>query len=421
MRHRKKCQWVAVCFVLLALVSLMIPRGGHAQVVNYTVTDLGTLGGAQSKAFGINSCGRVVGESAITGSTFIHAFTWNNGQIADITPSGSNVSALASSVNAASLAAGSAIIPGSSRRPYLLAEGSATEIGTLGGDSAIAHDINDNNQVVGESETAGPPGTVMQRGFIWDSVNGMVAIPTLTGDGSNGARGINNAGQIVGQSDTASGQTHAFLFSGGALTDLGTLGTGVRSFANKINDSGEVVGQSTITPGGATPPFHGFIWSATTGMLDMGTLPGDIRSIAYDINTAGQSVGYSEAATSIRRAFVYTRTGGMLDLNDFTPGSGWTLTEAHSINDRGQIVGFGINPSGQTHAFLLTPNNLGDPPPCSTPTPPPDQHRRRRHATPRRCRSYSLAPQVTQRARTWEWLPSPSRARGTPRARSPSI
>ncbi len=45
----------------------------------------------------------------------------------------------------------------------------------------------------------------------------------------------------------------------------------------------------------------------------------------------------------------------MLDLNDGIPGgSGWTLIEAASINNSGQIAGFGIF-SGQTHAFLLTP------------------------------------------------------------------
>jgi probable HAF family extracellular repeat protein len=47
----------------------------------------------------------------------------------------------------------------------------------------------------------------------------------------------------------------------------------------------------------------------------------------------------------------------MRDLNGLVPaGSGWVLTEARAINDNGSIVGFGINPSGATHAFLLTPN-----------------------------------------------------------------
>jgi len=43
--------------------------------------------------------------------------------------------------------------------------------------------------------------------------------------------------------------------------------------------------------------------------------------------------------------------------NLIPPGSGFTLTDAPAINDNGQIVATGTsNTSGQTHAFLLTPN-----------------------------------------------------------------
>jgi probable HAF family extracellular repeat protein len=52
-------------------------------------------------------------------------------------------------------------------------------------------------------------------------------------------------------------------------------------------------------------------------------------------------------------AFLYSN-GAMIDLNSLLlPGSGWTLSSATAINDSGQIVGYGINPSGQQHAFLL--------------------------------------------------------------------
>jgi probable HAF family extracellular repeat protein len=46
----------------------------------------------------------------------------------------------------------------------------------------------------------------------------------------------------------------------------------------------------------------------------------------------------------------------MKDLNNLIlPTSGWTLNYACDINDLGQIVGYGTNPNGVTHAFLLTP------------------------------------------------------------------
>ena len=46
----------------------------------------------------------------------------------------------------------------------------------------------------------------------------------------------------------------------------------------------------------------------------------------------------------------------MQDLNNLISSNcGWTLEDAVAINNKGQIVGYGINPSGQTDVFLLTP------------------------------------------------------------------
>ena len=51
--------------------------------------------------------------------------------------------------------------------------------------------------------------------------------------------------------------------------------------------------------------------------------------------------------------------GVMDDLNNMvSDSSNWEIIEAYDINDFGQIVGYGINPEGHTHAFLLTPTNL---------------------------------------------------------------
>jgi probable HAF family extracellular repeat protein len=47
------------------------------------MTDLGTLGGGYSVAFGINARGQVAGMSRI-GSGERHAFLWQNGRIRDL-------------------------------------------------------------------------------------------------------------------------------------------------------------------------------------------------------------------------------------------------------------------------------------------------------------------------------------------------
>jgi probable HAF family extracellular repeat protein len=113
--------------------------------------------------------------------------------------------------------------------------------------------------------------------------------PTL-GYGFSEAYAINNYGQIVGSSITASGQEHAFLYSGGKMKDIDTLPGGTDSCAVSINDNGQIVGWSTTASG----EIHAFLYSRGK-MEDLGTLPGGIWSYATGINNKGQIVGYSDA------------------------------------------------------------------------------------------------------------------------------
>ena len=73
---------------------------------------------------------------------------------------------------------------------------------------------------------------------------------TLPGGDFSVAEGINARGQVVGESNTASGATHAFLWEDGRMTDLGTLPGGGE--AHGINARGQVVGHSN---------GHAVLWS----------------------------------------------------------------------------------------------------------------------------------------------------------------
>ncbi|HYE65038.1 MAG TPA: DUF3466 family protein, partial [Pyrinomonadaceae bacterium] len=187
--------------------------------------------------------------------------------------------------------------------------------------------------------------------------NGVMRDLGTLGGSFSSASAINESGQVVGYSETAGGHYHAFLYSGGRMTDLGTLGHvhaehggghnhgGDHSIAWGINDQGHVVGVSNDRP---------FLYRDGV-MRDLGTLPGLSECSAFSINNSGYVVGScSNHGDPSARAFLY-KDGVMLDLNDLIPAnSGWLLSVARSINERGQIAGWG-HIDGKQHGFLLTP------------------------------------------------------------------
>jgi probable HAF family extracellular repeat protein len=102
---------------------------------------------------------------------------------------------------------------------------------------------------------------------------------------------VNDRGQIVGSSETASGQTHAFLWTEtSGMLDLGTLGADA-SAAVDVNEKGEVVGN--LSAGGQVQ--RGFFWSDATGMVELGALGGSRVSVSA-INDKGLIVGGSSIA-----------------------------------------------------------------------------------------------------------------------------
>jgi probable HAF family extracellular repeat protein len=157
----------------------------------------------------------------------------------------------------------------------------------LGGTYSVANDINDYGQVVGTSFNSDG----LYRAFLYDGGT-MTDLGTLGGGGWSFAQGINNNGDIVGYSSAASNVTerHAFLYSNGVMTDLGIQSNW--SVASRINDSGQITGYFRDTNG----LFHAFLYDS--GVLnDLGTLGGD--SFAYGINDNGQIVGDSSLSAPL--------------------------------------------------------------------------------------------------------------------------
>lgn len=323
----------------------------RAEPVTYTIRDLGTLGGASSRAYAINEQGWVVGE-AETRSGRLHAFLW--------TP-----------------------------------ERGMRDLGTLGGQTSRAYGINDRGEVVGEAETEHGE----MRPFLWREDSGMepLSLPPEAWDGL--AWSLNNFGVIVGAAETRAGPRALVWTVDGVLIPQPLQEAG-ESAAYAVNDVGLVAGRKTapgeIGRGGApflldlintstaaVAPIEARNGGAALGINASGTAVGYIEygaglqaarfdrapepravsldtlnsaySIAYGINQRGDIVGmFASSPEEDDRAFVW-RDGAMLDLNDWLESAeAWHLVEARGINNRGQIVGFGLLRERE-RAFLLTP------------------------------------------------------------------
>lgn len=325
------------------LAAAGITAGASAQ---YSVIDLGTLGGPTAAGFAVNDFGRVAGMSTRMDAN-VRGFLWDD---------------------------------------------TLTEVAPLAGDQqSAAFGLSDGDLVVGMSYDLGE---LNVHGFTWQAGN---AAPL----GNFAPRGVSDSGVIVGYvtvNDPSYGWVdHAARYVGGTLYDMGTLG-GSFSHAYDSTSDGRIVGASAVAADAAQ---FAFLWQAGV-FHSLGTL-GGLNSQAYAINEAGDVVGWAQTAAGVSHAFLFTtdaagnvvtrtnlgelggsysyaygvnaqqqvvgtsdgraflwESGVMQDLNALvSPAAGWTLEAAWDINDAGWIVGVGQH-EGFPHAFLLAPSDCPD-------------------------------------------------------------
>jgi len=96
-------------------------------------------------------------------------------------------------------------------------------------------------------------------------------------------------------------------------------------------------------------------------ITDLGIGPFSANAVVHacGINSSGQVVGWGGFQNGARHAFLYDKNTGMTDLGTLAPAAGADWSEAHSINDNGQIVGYSWDPvSGFNRAVLFSGNGV---------------------------------------------------------------
>lgn len=329
----------------LTILLLVVPAGSslRADATHYTVEDLGTIDGLVPTVTGMNASGQVSGY--ISRPDGLRAVRFTDGIGWTYLPGLQSVYSVATAINASGDLTGY-YFEAAGLRAYRYVDGAGvTTIAALpGGTFGVGFAISANGDVVGYGNSSA--GT-----RAWRASPGLPpAVPSTLGSTFSMACGVNEGGQIVGSFATPAGYQHAFrLEPDDSLTDIGTLeGPSGTSTACAIDGNGRVGGRSS-----SGDNTHAFRSDGGT-LTDINALGSTFSSV--DAVSAGVSVGlFISPADGTSRAFINTDTDGSSDLNDRIPSdSGWVLSEATAVNNKGQIAGQGLV-GGTPRAFRLTP------------------------------------------------------------------
>lgn len=336
----------------------------------YDITDLGTLGGTVSRAYGLNGQNHVVGAST-TASGQIRAFRWRNDTLTVLAGADSG-STQAMAINDDGLIAG-VRQQGTTFEPVVWSNDSLASIPGFQGTVGAAYAVNSSGAVVGSASDG-----AFVRAFSW---SGGTMQMFETDPRTSEAFAINASNDAAGYVEASSGQPRAAR--GTSTSGWTSIDTGaVTSKAFAISDSGYTAGSvqdengvapSVWDPAGQRTVVQGLagnfgeIYGLTNDQIAVGAT-GTVAFPAGSLNQPAHVQWLSwfrqpalmKTALEELRATIWIQ-GAAFDLNDAIPATGeWTLLEARAINDSLAIVGTGMY-NGAIRAFLLTPSTNQNP------------------------------------------------------------
>ena len=319
-----------------ASTSTTIARGRSVLSIYGINIDMGTLGKPDGNSWnnygGINDRGEAVGMS----------------ETADPDPNGEDICGFGTHLTCV---------------PFLWRDGHMSALPTLGGNNGEAGAINNRGEVVGFAEDGSVDSTCQasktnnrtQLPVLWKDGKAD-ALPRVGGDVDGFALAINDQGQVVGDTGTCAGASHAVLWENGEARALASLGSW--AVAQTLNERGEIAGYAGNSGGG----FSAVVWrnGADGAVTNLGILPGDSASFATGINSKGQVVGSDfDSHGNWSQGFIW-QDGVTTDLNKLiSADSNLFIIAASNINDRGEISGMAMVEAGphagNLHAYLLIP------------------------------------------------------------------
>jgi len=343
---------VGVMLALPVVAAAQPPVSQSITPLQFTLTDLGSLGGGFSLPTGIGSAGQVTGYSSTSPSgTREVAFLYEHGRMISLAGAARDHNSFGASVNASGEVVGYAYgtpVNTPFTSAFIYAQGKYAYPDSDAGSNSNATGINDAGEYIVVSNPAGTQ-TVLTTLY----ANGKATVlPSLGGDHQLYGSAINAQGHVTGTDTSSNGEVHTFLYADGRTTDIGHP-PGMDFFTPAaLNDLDEVIGTGT----------DGWYLYSSGTWTNIGTPipPYTFFHQVSSINDGGAAVGYGGASIFSIHGFLY-RNGRISDLNALTVGplaKYVTVGGAVGINDAGEIAASGTDSrTGEMHAYLLTPTH----------------------------------------------------------------
>jgi probable HAF family extracellular repeat protein len=333
---------LSIGLLCLGLATAFAPLG-FAQVKSNTVNshafiwdsthgmrDLGTLGGSNSYATGINGSGTVVGYSDISGDATTHAFLWTaKGGMVDIGQSSpGKTGSQAAAINASGGVAAS-LFAHTRQQAAAYASGHWFAYGLTEGEQLnYSFGINNANELTGQVYD-----NFILYAFLWQPATGTKSyLPTLPGGTYTVGNAINNLTHITGTGNVTDGNYEAFIWSAdNGIQDIGSFESSNYTAGTAINDNDQIVGLND--------DFSGFYWSEGTGMVALQSLNGGtVTNPAFGINQSGVIAGYSVRSDGSVHAVIWSDYASAPQ--DLGTLHGGVNSYARGLNNKGQVVGY---------------------------------------------------------------------------------
>ena len=316
-----KNSWRLFLMILCACMTCGVPALSHAAYGSRDYVDLHPPGWLSSKALCVNGRGDVAGYGVTSQGE--RGFLWSAGRYTILIPPGAS-SSRATWVNNRGDVAGTAYDAEGNPHAFLFRNGEYVDP-TPGWAYSEALYVGEDGVVTGSGEGGG---------FVAgdDGISVSPAFTTIVGRNSNG--------ELLGHADNVA----RLYIPGKGYLDL-VLPGGDSASPGRVNEKGLVTFSSPVKG-----VEKGCVYSG--GFIILMTPPGWTSSRATAINNLSEVAGYGDGPQG-RRGFL--RAGADYEEIGYP---GWASTAAESVNDLGQVAGSGENGSGETRAFLSSPESL---------------------------------------------------------------